>query len=149
MDVNNVLQTLKHRLNRSAAFPLTSKQIQDLNGLIDLVVVGGEILEDAAIQAALSPVEAVVATTEEPSFDEQEIFISSQQLAAEDVVAGIETPVVGEPMTNEEVQAGIDSGSLVPVEGTDTHFTTPEVTTENTILEEAANVEPTPDPGQS
>lgn len=60
--INDLLQTIKHRLNRHAAFPLTAPKVQQLNSVVGKFVNGGRILEDEELDAFLNPpvvVEAV------------------------------------------------------------------------------------------
>lgn len=53
--INDLLQTIKHRLNRHAAFPLTGPKVQQLNTLIDRFADGGSVLEDDQIELFLNP----------------------------------------------------------------------------------------------
>lgn len=148
LTINDLLQTLKNRLNRSVVHKLN---VEQLNAVIDRFVNGGRVVEDSDLELFLNPPVVVEALEEPISTDEiivpspeveaalQSLADDAQAMGLYDMKYDVSTPSIATPltmdelvevaelqkelaMTNEQVQAEIDSGKLIPLEGSDTHF---------------------------
>ena len=133
MLVSDLLQTIKHRLNRSAAFPLTADKIQKLNACIDKLVSGGRIFEDEEIDAFLNPVEttpqqlvdlseslmSVTLALGQEGFKREDYITPEQEkllqsIANESQALGL-YEMTGNPLLKDESAADLEPGGLMAI----------------------------------
>lgn len=113
LTINDLLQTIKHRLNRHTAFPLTAAKVQQLNAVIDRFVNGGRVVEDEELDTFLNPPLLLEATdsaeasvvVEDLNQEVDAVYDAAVELAADALTPEITAP---SPEVESALQAIVD-----------------------------------------